>query len=269
MKQFLLMIAVVVVGCGTAPTKEKIAGIYSAGEREEVSFFANGVAYDGRVWIQWQLKGREIHVDSPDGLYRSVFRINENNSITLIRGVRLDDGKVKEPHDGQRVTIEKLAEKKLTPAMINEASIQKATLEKAAVRKAAAEAEARVRKAAAEAEMRRQAQKVTISDPIIDKKIRKRLNNITGQLTVGNLERITELIMTDTLITDEALKDIGKLKNLTELYLFGCERITDAGLSNLSTLEKLALLNLQYTKVTNAGISRLQKALPKCEIKGP
>jgi hypothetical protein len=42
--------------------------------------------------------------------------------------------------------------------------------------------------------------------------------------------------------------------------------VTDAGLKHLTTLKNLTELWLQETKVTEAGVQELRKALPKCFI---
>ena len=42
--------------------------------------------------------------------------------------------------------------------------------------------------------------------------------------------------------------------------------MTDAGLEHLKGLTKLETLNLEQTKVTDAGVKRVQQALPKCAI---
>ena len=43
-------------------------------------------------------------------------------------------------------------------------------------------------------------------------------------------------------------------------------QITDAGLVHLKGLTGLQTLNLAGTKVTDAGVAELKKALPNCEI---
>ena len=42
--------------------------------------------------------------------------------------------------------------------------------------------------------------------------------------------------------------------------------MTDAGLKQLAGLKELKLLFLQGTKVTDAGVAELQKALPGCNV---
>ena len=43
--------------------------------------------------------------------------------------------------------------------------------------------------------------------------------------------------------------------------------ITDAGLEHLKGLTNLEELDLRWTKVTDAGVAKLQQALPNCEIR--
>ena len=61
------------------------------------------------------------------------------------------------------------------------------------------------------------------------------------------------------------LKGLTKLRIL-ELYY---TKITDAGLVHLEGMTKLQFqyLNLNYTKVTAAGVTKLKALLPKCMIK--
>lgn len=62
------------------------------------------------------------------------------------------------------------------------------------------------------------------------------------------------------------LKDLAALKNLQELDLDGCDGLTDVGLKELATLKGLKRLSLHYTKLSDAAVADLKKALPDCEI---
>ena len=76
---------------------------------------------------------------------------------------------------------------------------------------------------------------------IVEKAIRSYLNKPTGELTKADLKRVTGL----------------------DLYR---TNISDAGLKGLAKLTQLKGLRVQQTKVTKAGMTQLQKALPECHI---
>ena len=103
-------------------------------------------------------------------------------------------------------------------------------------------------------------------DQIIEGAIREVIDKPKGKLTKADLAEVEELSLEGTEITDEGLKELVKLKKLTELILFGCKQITDAGLKELARLTHLDVLWLSETQVTKAGVVKLQKALPKCRI---
>jgi internalin A len=74
-------------------------------------------------------------------------------------------------------------------------------------------------------------------------------------------------------ITDDGLKQLEKLTALRSLSLdaplFGSRNpITDKGLDHLRGLTNLENLDISDTTVTNAGVKRLQQALPKLKIEG-
>ena len=66
-------------------------------------------------------------------------------------------------------------------------------------------------------------------------------------------------------VTDEQLRRITPLQKLTRLRLMSIQ-LSDAGMEQLAALTNLKDLHLNYTKVTPAGVAKLQQALPKCKI---
>jgi repressor of nif and glnA expression len=131
-----------------------------------------------------------------------------------------------------------------------------------------------------------------IADPTFEKAVRKKLKKPEGELTEADLEKVTDLSLDFTKITDEGLKELAKFQNLTHLSLVGTQitdeglkelaklqklkmlglaqsKITDAGLKEVAKLQKLEMLNLNGTKVTKEGVTVLKKALPNCLIIGP
>jgi hypothetical protein len=67
-------------------------------------------------------------------------------------------------------------------------------------------------------------------------------------------------------VTDTGMAAVGGLKGLKYLYLRS-SGVTDAGLRQLEGLSSLGWLNLvDCPGVTDEGVARLQKALPKCHI---
>ena len=68
-------------------------------------------------------------------------------------------------------------------------------------------------------------------------------------------------------VTDEQLGE--RLKGLSNLEVLDLEstKVTDAGLEHLKGLSKLEELYLDGTKVTDAGVQRLKEALPDCRIR--
>ena len=131
-----------------------------------------------------------------------------------------------------------------------------------------------------------------IADPIVEKAIRKSLKKPEGELTEADLGNVIELILADTRITDEGLKEMAKLQRLETLQLSYTRvtdagikelaksqqlgtlfltdtQITDAGLKDVTKLHKLKMLRIRGTKVTKAGVAEFKKALPNCRIYGP
>ena len=100
---------------------------------------------------------------------------------------------------------------------------------------------------------------------IVEKTIRMQLKKPKGKLTKADLEKVVSINLNFTKITDEGLKELPKLKQLTYLRLFSTQ-ITDSSLKELAKLKQLTSLNLNNTKVTKAGVAELQSALPECKI---
>jgi hypothetical protein len=61
------------------------------------------------------------------------------------------------------------------------------------------------------------------------------------------------------------LKSLAGLGELTSLNL-NTTRVSDAGLENLAKLSKLKDLSVSFTKVTADGATKLQQALPKVKV---
>jgi internalin A len=109
-----------------------------------------------------------------------------------------------------------------------------------------------------------------ITDPIVEERVRRVLKKPTGKLTNADLAKVTRLTyLYRTRITDEGLKEVAKLQNLTELDLWDT-KITDAGLKDVAKLQKLAYLNLGYTQITAEGLKEVAKLqeLTRLELAG-
>jgi hypothetical protein len=124
---------------------------------------------------------------------------------------------------------------------------------------------------------------VEITDPIVEKAIRKALKKPKGKLTEADLAKVTRLPPdvahqgtgedtsggnednVFTQITEAGLKEVAKCTQLTSLSL-NATQITDEGLKEVAKLQKLTYLDLRDTEITKAGVAELKKALPECEI---
>jgi len=123
-----------------------------------------------------------------------------------------------------------------------------------------------------------------IADPIVEKAIREKLNMPTGELTKADYEKVTELVLNHSNLTNakglekltqlkelnlhlNKLTDVAgleKLTQLTDLYLH-VNQLTDVrGLEKLTKLKVLSLYD--NPDISKALIDELQKALPKCKI---
>ena len=128
-----------------------------------------------------------------------------------------------------------------------------------------------------------------ITNPIVEKAIRREIEKPTGALTKADLAKITLLSLDygpkiidadlrelaklqqliflnlgDTQITDAGLKEVAKCAQLTNLDLEATQ-ITDVGLKEVAKLQQLKRLWLYNTPITDAGLKELAK-LQKLEL---
>ena len=85
-----------------------------------------------------------------------------------------------------------------------------------------------------------------------------------GLVHLEGLTQLQTLRLWSTRVTDAGLVHLKGLIQLQTLDLH-FTRVTDAGLEHIKGLNQLQKLTLPQ-KVTNAGIRRLRKTLPKCDI---
>jgi len=83
--------------------------------------------------------------------------------------------------------------------------------------------------------------------------------------SVGKLKNLTRLSLDQTAVTDAGLSNLNGLKHLEHLNLYGT-KITDAGLKSLAGLKTLKTLYLWQTAVTPAAVAALKKSLPNAQI---
>jgi hypothetical protein len=100
-------------------------------------------------------------------------------------------------------------------------------------------------------------EKSLIADPIVEKAIRKELEKPTGELTKADLIKVTFVVFEFTKLTDAGLKEVSKLQKLEKLSL--PKQITDEGLKEVAQLQKLTYLHLTDTKISDAGLKELAK----------
>jgi hypothetical protein len=86
-----------------------------------------------------------------------------------------------------------------------------------------------------------------------------------GLQYLSSLSSFRVLYLDDTEISDEELKHLRSLTNLEGLSLADTH-ITDHGLQHLRGLTNLKFLDLNNTEVTEDGIEMLQESLPNCQI---
>lgn len=86
-----------------------------------------------------------------------------------------------------------------------------------------------------------------------------------GLKIVGQLTNLTQLSLEYTAVQDKGLEELLPLSKLTSLNLVGTS-ISDQGLPHLTALKKLKKIFLYQTKITTVGIQELSGKLPVVEI---
>lgn len=90
---------------------------------------------------------------------------------------------------------------------------------------------------------------------------------VKGLAHIKSLMRVHTINLHGQPVTDEAIKEVGKLALLKQLWLYDTN-ITDLSLESimkLKDLESLQITGVRH-KVTDNGIKKLQEVLPNCKI---
>ena len=82
---------------------------------------------------------------------------------------------------------------------------------------------------------------------------------------IGNLKNLTRLYLQNTKITDEGISQLSSLKYLEYINLYG-NNISDKGLQALAGMEHLRSLYLWKTNVTTGGVKELLEKIPDLVI---
>ena len=283
MKQILLIIVVVVVGCGKKespaakePVKEptlgeKLVGAYEL-DGDIIVFQKNGMmeSYtEGRKEggeYKWKIVDKEVHAVTKGGGGRA-WGINPDGSLIYLAVIQSNGNKLYLPR------LPKIGNTDYQPYWEKITNYQD-----------------RIKKAASlkERELNGDRKKlsidpiVEIADPIVEKEIRRQIKKYTGELTEADIKRVKNLEFIHSSITNEGVKEVAKLKQLEKLSLSHTKitdewlkeviklpelrglglwdtKITDVGLKEVVKLEHLYYLNLGGTKITDAGLKELAK----------
>lgn len=87
--------------------------------------------------------------------------------------------------------------------------------------------------------------------------------------SISRITSIETLYIMNSPISDASLVALCGLRELNDLGLSGCKKISDDGIQHLSCLPKLAILGVgDGTQVTKAGVERLQRRNPSLLVNG-
>jgi hypothetical protein len=92
---------------------------------------------------------------------------------------------------------------------------------------------------------------------VVEAAIRSRLSKPTGELTKADLDRVTSLSFRETDVTDQDLKELVKVDQMTSLGLSLCPQVTIEGLKELAKLKQLNTLYLGGPNITDATLKEV------------
>lgn len=262
MKPFLLLIVLVLVGCGKEETPaakqpaqestrgEKLVGAYEL-DGDIIVFQKSGMMesyVNGRKEAgeyKWKIVDKEVLAVSNSGVGR-VWGMNPDGSLIYLAVIQSNGNKLYLPR------LPKIGNTDYQPYWkritdykdrINEPELLKEGESKPEARNSAFNGNAK-----------------TLSiDPVVEEEIRRQLKKHAGQLTEADLEKVTELSFShNTRITDECLNELVKLPKLKDLGLWDTQ-VTDAGIKVVAKLTQLERINLGGTKITNSGLKDVSK----------
>ncbi len=84
---------------------------------------------------------------------------------------------------------------------------------------------------------------------------------------IAGLPGLTSLGIAECDISDAAIPSLLSAKKFTSLHLTDNSKISDDGLMQLAALETLTYVNVEFTSVTPAGVSRFKQKRPDCDIR--
>ena len=92
---------------------------------------------------------------------------------------------------------------------------------------------------------------------LVEAAIRSKLSKPKGELTKADLDRVTSLHFYETDVTDQDLKGLIKVDQMTSLTLRLCPQVTIEGLKELAKLKQLSYLSLGGPHITDATLKEL------------
>lgn len=93
--------------------------------------------------------------------------------------------------------------------------------------------------------------------------------NLGGRIgtVLRKLPKLQHLVLHDSDITDEDLREIAQIGSLRVLHFYNCKGVTDNGVSSLAALTKLEVCHMvNCENVSEACALALSVALPKCSV---